>query len=147
MLLCLDDTWFIEPSNFTNQWMLSPVRLAVWRLWRCGGVAGWWVGVHCGAQGVWWLPRASTTQRVFFCLNEVNALLCATFLWPCLSLPVYCLCSSTACPLPRPVSASACLPVPPVLCMPATLAHCDNYHSLSHTSREAHTRTTDASVR
>lgn len=26
MLLVLDDTWFVKPSNFTNQWQLDPVK-------------------------------------------------------------------------------------------------------------------------
>ena len=31
LLMVLDDTWFITPSNFGNQWLLDPVKV-------CNGV-------------------------------------------------------------------------------------------------------------
>eukprot|EP00035_Acanthoeca_spectabilis_P033527 m.24153 g.24153 ORF g.24153 m.24153 type:complete len:483 (+) comp6034_c0_seq1:3-1451(+) len=38
LLLVLDDTWFVKPSNFSNQWMLDPVKFPA----ECKGVDGNW---------------------------------------------------------------------------------------------------------
>ena len=36
LLMVLDDTWFIKPQTFGDQWLLDPVKV--------GGWVGGWVG-------------------------------------------------------------------------------------------------------